>query len=267
MGLTLAQMQLEAEMIYTVDDSREQLNRLVEYCISISPSYEQDLIRIEGTRHLSVDILREQKVFFLDDMDITYNSLPEEFRDEALGFIYKKHPIFNGRVIYPVMDVRHDVMGLCGWDSTSLPKYLDSRNQGYKAKLTTFYGMEKLPEYYRSKLPTFFVEGIVCALYLRSVGFNACAFLGSHLTRYVIEIIKRFGDRAIIIPDNDDAGNKLVQQCKFTLPMAIIAQMTKAKDIDDSRLLDDSKYENQLIEELRGLTGNPYLRKEMIRIR
>ena len=64
-------------------------------------------------------------------------------------------------------------------------------------------------EYYDNDKPVYLVEGIVCCLYLRSKGFQAFASLGSHLTPYVITILSRFGNRLIVIPDNDTIGKSV----------------------------------------------------------
>lgn len=266
MDKSLREMQLEADSIYTIEYTRKQLNSLVSYCIAMQEDYEDDLKYIENTRHIPCDTLREHSVFFVDDSSIIPSLFPDEFKDEALGFFYRGYPVYNGRVVYPVKDVNGDVMGLCGWDGFELPKYLDSKNQGYKAKLTTMFGMEKMEEYYKSDKPVFFLEGIVCTLYLRSVGFQALSTLGSHLTPYVIEVIRRFGDRAVVIPDNDSAGEGFVKQVKKRISNAIVAQSRVAKDIDDTRKLEDGKYEKQLIHELDTLS-NPYINREVIRIR
>ena len=260
------EIQLQVESIYSADQAREQLNNLVDFCIESSSDYEQDLRIISNMRKLPIETLKEHKVFFIDEGMFTSDNFKDEFKDEALGFWRRSYCVFDGRVVYPVFDVRKNVMGFVGWDKFELPKYLDSKNQGYKAKNTTLYGMEKIHEYYSSREPVFFTEGIVCALYLRSKGFNAMATLGSHLTPYVLTIIKRFGHRAVIIPDNDTAGESFVRQAKTHLREATVIQPTIAKDVDDSRLKDNGKYEAALIKELKEIE-NPYLRREVFRVR
>lgn len=277
--LSLREMQLATEISYSVEDTRKDLNEIVN-CFMKKEYYENTLNVIGvNTRKLSLNVLRDASVFFVDE-DESVDDLPEELRAESLGFVNRGKLIFSGRLIYPVKDVRGSVMGFCGWDKFVKPKYLDSKNHGYKAKYSTVYGMEKFPEYYRSKEPVYLVEGIVCCLYLRSKGFQAIALLGSNITKYVEVVLRRFGSRLVIIPDNDvvgqsmekiassaPAGENIVRQAKKKLPLAMVVQSKVAKDIDDTRNLDDGEYEGVLISDLKKVYVNPFMSYETIRVR
>ncbi len=244
--LSFKEMQMLVEKEYSIEDTRKDLNRIAEFFKS-QPYHEQYIeIAFIQERKLPKWIADEQKIFFIDE-DILISEIPKEFHAESLGIIKKGRSIYGGRLIYPVMDVKGDIMGFCGWDKFEQPKYLDSRNHGYKAKATTFYGMEKLSQYYKSNKHVYVVEGIVCCLYLRSIGLQAIALLGSNLSPYVIQILRRFGNKLIVIPDNDvigkqinsldnlPAGEHLVKLVKKYLPLAIIIQSIVDKDVDDTR--------------------------------
>lgn len=280
MAVSLRDMQLLAERQYSVEETRKDMGRLVDWFCS-QPEQEHYLeVAIHNERRLPVDIAKQQKVFFVDD-EMVSGRLPEEFRSESLGFTRGNIVIFAGRLVYPVMDVKGEVMGFCGWDKVNKPKYLDSKNQGYKAKHSTFYGMETLGEAYRNDKPVYIVEGIVCCLYLRSQGFQAYAMLGSNLTPYVLTILRRFGNRLVVIPDNDtigkstteinaqnfNAGNKFVSQVKKELPKARVVQSVIAKDVDDTRLYEDGKYEQLFLQELRQVAVNPFVLSKTVRLR
>ena len=235
---------LSANQDATHDKFRKMNNRIVEF-FKQQEDYEQLVTWFaELTRKLKPSILLEHDCFMLQP-DIPATILPKDLIDDGTGFTRGSFFVYEGRFVYPVKDTHGDVMGWCGYDAFDLPKYLDSMSYGYKAKATTLYGMEKLPSYYRSKDPVFVTEGIVCTMWLRQEGFQAMASLGSHLTPYVIEILRRFGDRLIMVPDSDDAGLKYKKQCKYVLPKARVLQSRVAKDIDDSRLVN-----NDLKEEL-----------------
>lgn len=252
----------EYEVIYSIEDVRKDLNKVVEYWRSQEWHEHSMKIALEEGRQLSPQIIEECKAFFIPE-DVTLYSIPEWMQAESLGMVrYGKYITYLGRLVYPVFDVHGDVMGFCGWDKFVQPKYLDSKNYGYKAKETTLYGMEKLEEYYKSGKPVYVVEGIVCCLYLRSQGFQALALLGSHMTQYVIQILKRFGRRLILIPDCDGAGDGLVRQAKYVLKGITIIQLKYGKDTDGCRKLDDHKYEAQLLKELNSLS-NPFVRTEI----
>lgn len=218
----------------TINSLRKQLNEIVQF-FKARPTYlEEVTIMAELVRNLEVKTLLDCDSFMVQD-DFLQTELPEELQHDALGFCKGVNVVFLGRYVYPVKDVRGDVMGFCGYDKFSEVKYLDSTNVGYKAKQYSFWGMERLPEYYENNEPVFFVEGIVCALYLRQCGLQSLAYLGSNLSPYQCQIMHRFGSRAIVICDADEAGTKTRKSLKYKAPAVRVIQSRIAKDVDDSR--------------------------------
>lgn len=274
-ALSLRELQMLVEAQYTVQDSRKDMGRMVEFFLGIRGQEEMLEIAFCKERRLPMVIAREHKVFFIPD-DFSYLDLPEEFRAESLGMVRGNHVIYAGRLVYPVMDVQGDVMGFCGWDKFVRPKYLDSKNHGYKAKNTTLYGMERLHEYYVSDETVYVTEGIVDALYLRAKGYQSMALLGSALHSYVGVILKRFGSRLVVLPDNDTvgkqgedvlnpAGEYLVRQTKKVLPEARIVQSIVAKDVDEARKIEGM--EGAVLAELKVVSKNPYAYLRTLRVR
>lgn len=274
---SLRDMQMLTESTYSIETTRKDLNSIVDY-FRRQPWQEEIMTAVsENLRHLPREILDQSKCFFIPE-DLSVESIPEEWRVEAFNLVRKNRFIMAGRFIYPVMDVKGDVMGFCGWDPYVTPKYLDSKNFGYKANGNTLYGMEMLETYYTSGKPVYIVEGIICCLYLRSKGLQALALLGSHISNYCVQIIRRFGKRACIIPDNDAygkdlsnldnlAGEYLVKAAKLKLPNAIVCQSKVAKDIDDTRKFNDGFCEKKLLRELSQVMVNPWLPLEIVRVR
>lgn len=270
--IDLRALQLQAEAEFTVSNTRRLLNELVQFFKEHEIYQEAMEVIMVQERRLPMQIALECDCFFVPD-DMLAVEVPEQFHHESLGFMRGNRLIFGGRLVYPVKDTTGDVMGLCGWDNAEKPKYLDSKNHGYKAKESTLYGMEKLPEYYASKKPVFVVEGIVCCNYLRSKGFQALALLGSNISPYVRHILNRFGSRLIVIPDNDfvkdldstslshealskdtnTAGESLVRKCIKQLPKAFVMQTRSRKDIDDTR----KEFEENLLKDLNMLNICP----------
>lgn len=247
---------------YSIEDTRADLGKIVKY-FQEQPYHEHAMkLFIEDYRQLQLQVAYDADAFCVDE-EIDISQFPEWMNIESLGFIKNRWCPMWGRCVFPVKDVKGQVMGFCGWDPFVDPKYLDSKNYGYKAKLTTLYGMEKLPEYYTSDKPVFVTEGLMCCLYLRSQGFQALATLGSHLTPYVISILSRFGNRLVMIPDNDETGDNYVRQVKYKLPRAICVQVAYGKDIEGCRKLDGHKYEEQLLRELK-LLSNPFERTYLL---
>lgn len=235
----------------TIDQLRKQLTDMVEWFKHREQYLEEVTVMAQQVRNLEVQTLLDCDSFMVQD-DFLLTELPEDYKHDSLGFCKGDYCIFQGRYVYPVKDVRGNVMGLCGYDKFSDVKYLDSLNFGYKAKSYSLWGMEKLPEYYSNVKPVYFVEGIVCALYLRQCGLQALAFLGSNISPYVTEIIRRFGTRAIIVCDSDEAGTKCRKMLRRRLPHLRIVQSRLAKDVDDSREVNP-----EFASELRKLS-NPF---------
>lgn len=236
---------------------RKVLNDLVDW-FKHRPEYLEQLgfFAGENMRNLDMQTLIDCDSFMCID-DLIYTDIPEEFRHDSYGIVRGMEIVFLGRYVYPVKDVHGDVMGFCGYDKFSDIKYKDSVNYGYVATRFSCWGMEKLPEYYRSKEPVYFMEGIVCALYLRQCGMQSLATLGSNVTPYVREIIRRLGNRAIFICDADEAGNACKKSLQRSMPWLRVVQSRIAKDIDDSRKV-NPEYAN----ELRKLS-NPFYRSKL----
>lgn len=221
----------------TIDKQRDVLNRLVEFFRKRPTYLDEVTIMAKEVRNLEVQTLLDCDSFMVQD-DFLLSELPEEFQHDSLGFCKGIHCVFQGRYVYPVKDVKGNVMGFCGYDKFSDTKYLDSLNYGYKAKEYSMWGMERLPDYYQSEDPVFFVEGIVCALYLRQCNLQALATLGSTFSPYCTEIVRRFGPRAIIVNDSDESGTKCRTIMRKRCPTVRCVQSTIAKDVDDSREVD-----------------------------
>ena len=247
---------------YSVEDTREDLGRIVEYFKNVD--YWEIAMKsfLVEYRDLPIEVAIMSDAFAVSE-DETAGSIPEWMSGESLGFVRYNYLTMSGRCVFPVKDVKGQVMGFCGWDPFEKPKYLDSKNFGYKAKATTLFGMEKLSEYYTSKEPVFLTEGLMCTLYLRWKGFQAISSLGSYLTPYVRVILRRFGSRLIVVPDNDETGDKYVKQIKRDIPKALIVQCAYGKDIDGFRRYEEHKYEEQLLKEL-SMLSNPFVRTELL---
>ena len=232
--IDLRLLQEEVSIISKVKETRQEMQKLLD--IFLAQPWRNELVSIfaEGVRHLDTQTLLDVDSFMIqDDDELLY--VPQEYMSETFGLFRSGFFIFKGRYIYPVKDVDGLPMGWVGYDKFSDVKYLDSKNYGYLPKHTTLWGMDKLPEYYRSGRQIWFVEGIVCALYLRQCGEQSLAFLGSSPTPYVWEIVRRFGDKARIVADSDAAGNRLVVSSKRNAKRAKVFQSSIAKDLDDSK--------------------------------
>lgn len=253
-----AQMQMATIELNTIEKCREDLKKAIEFFKSLGGTVlaEDFKTLLPSTQEEQADIFCDERNFnfdevypiiqllngFMIDEDIEPFEVPDEHKVFSLGLFNNGYCTYAGRFVFPVYDVRGNPMGFVGWEKGVKPKYLDSETYGYKAKETTLFGMQFLPKYYDEYV--IITEGIMCMIWLLSKGFNSMASLGSHLSPYVIEILSRFGDKCIIIADADEAGNKFINQVKFSLPKARCYQSTVAKDVDDSRQVKDDLAED-----------------------
>lgn len=235
MGNIFAELQMQsANQLNTILDARLRMNELLRLFLDRPDREEICYAFAKGVRNLEVQTLLDCDSFMIQDDDV-FGFIPADLKQDTYGLFRGPLCVFQGRYVYPVKDVKGNVMGWCGYDKYSDVKYLDSMNYGYKAKNASVFGMEKLGEYYTSGKQVFFTEGIVCTLYARQCGEQSLATLGSNLTPYVAEIINRFGDKARIITDSDEAGNKFKRIAHKLCPRARVLQSRIAKDLDDSK--------------------------------
>lgn len=258
------------QSIVTIEDQRKKLNELVEYFKVNEEGYEEMLEYVSSKRQLKYETIKESGAFFIND-EKPIALIPDEYRHESYGICRNNRVVYSGRCVFPVYDVRGDVMGFCGWDDVLKPKYLDSMNYGYKAKRNCFYGMEKLSEYYSSNKPVVVVEGLFDCLLLRENGVQALATLGSMISGYVLVILKRFKDRLIMMPDNDNydgtvigetAGEGFVSQVFRKLPDARVFQTINFKDLNDC-WRDSEEHRLALLDDLKHIDTMLYSYKEI----
>lgn len=87
------------------------------------------------------------------------------------------------------------------------------------------------------------VESSFDAIRLWQLGIPAVATLGSYISREQIELLNKWADSIIIIPDKDEAGEKLVNKIKSSLSKEInIIEIPEGKkdigDLDDQNILE-----------------------------
>ena len=171
------------------------------------------------------------------------------------GRIYDR---FRNRVIFPIIDVRGNVIGFGGRvmdDST--PKYLNSPDTPVYNKSRNLFALNIAKGSKAGRV--ILTEGYMDTISLHQAGFDsAVASLGTSLTEEHGQLLSRYFKEAIIAYDGDGAGIAAAQRAIPLLEKAglkvRVLQMQGAKDPDEfiksygreafSRLLDRS--ENQV---------------------
>ncbi len=124
--------------------------------------------------------------------------------DERRGMSDK----FWNRVIYPIMDVNHRVIGFGGRVmGDAKPKYLNSPETKIFDKSRNLYGLNFARTSRKKNL--IICEGYMDVISMHQAGFtNAVASLGTALTSQQASLMKRYTDEVLIIYDSDEAGVK-----------------------------------------------------------
>jgi DNA primase len=158
------------------------------------------------------------------------------------GRIYDK---FRNRLMFPVIDVRGDVLGFGGRSlGNEEPKYLNSPETILFSKRRVLYGMNLAKNTKRSNI--ILCEGNIDVITLHQAGFdNAVASMGTSLTVDQTRLIARYVKEIVLCYDNDEAGKKatdralgILRNSEFSvkvinLPNKIVDGKKMKLDVDD----------------------------------
>ncbi len=131
-------------------------------------------------------------------------------REGGTRSVYDK---FRDRLIFPVIDIRGEVLGFSGrsLEADQEPKYLNSPETLVFSKRRTLFGMNLAKNTKRGSI--LLVEGNVDVVTLHQAGFdNAVASMGTALTTEQTRLISRYAKEIVICYDNDPAGKKATER-------------------------------------------------------
>ncbi len=116
---------------------------------------------------------------------------------------------FRNRIMFPIFNIRGEVVGFGGRVlDDSLPKYLNSPETKIFNKSNTLYGLNFARKNINNR-QIILVEGYMDVIALHQAGFkNTVASLGTSLTKYHGQLLKKYCDEIIICFDGDNAGIK-----------------------------------------------------------
>ena len=117
---------------------------------------------------------------------------------------------YDGRVIFPIIDVRGNVIAFGGRvvkDGTDAPKYWNTPETLVFKKKDNLFGLNIAKNAKADRL--LLMEGYMDVVSLHQNGFNnAVASLGTAFTPEQAKLVKRYAPRAVLCYDNDEAGKK-----------------------------------------------------------
>lgn len=199
-------------------------------------------------RKLSPQTIRKYGLGYApDSWDSLYKHMKSKgFSDETLIDAWlcaksekngKLYDIFRNRVMFPIVDLRGNVIGFGGRVlDDSKPKYLNTNKTLVFDKGNNLFSLNFARNSPSKKL--ILTEGYMDVISLNQAGFeNAVATLGTAVTSSHAAKIKRYCDELILCYDSDNAGQKASQRAINILSEAGISariiRMDGAKDPDE----------------------------------
>ena len=154
----------------------------------------------------------------LVDSMITKNYTQDELVEAGLAKQRQQKPgssggiydVFRNRLMFPVIDVRGNVLGFSGRIlDNGEPKYLNSRDTLVFNKKRNLFGLNLAK---KTKSDTLIlVEGNIDVVTLHQAGFdNAVASLGTALTTEQAQLMSRHVNNVAIAYDSDESGRKAI---------------------------------------------------------
>lgn len=181
-----------------------------------------------------------------DTWDSLRNAMHElGYRDQELfeaGLVRKGksggfYDTFRGRLMFPVIDVRGDVIGFSGRIlGDGEPKYMNSPETLVFNKSRNLFAMNLAKKSKSGYI--ILAEGNIDVVMMHQAGFDsAVASLGTSLTAEQARLISRFTNEVVIAYDSDGAGKKASQRAiglleKLDVKVKVLS-MTGAKDPDE----------------------------------
>jgi DNA primase len=167
----------------------------------------------------------------------------EELKESGLVTVSKKDGSlfdrFRDRLMFPIIDVRGNVIGFGGRimkDDPNAAKYLNSPETAIFNKRKNLFALNIAK---KSKLDyIILVEGYMDAIALHQYGFDcAVASLGTALTEDGATLLSKYTEQVVLIYDGDKAGQNATQRAipileKTGLQVKVL-QMKDAKDPDE----------------------------------
>lgn len=212
----------------------------------IDSDYQEDLIRLLMSEIRKIpDCILDDYVKYLRNMQAFMNAnedyMPTIFGESIRSLEYGVYDSevsnrYEGRFIMPLRFLDNTVQGFVGWSPVDNPleqtiKYLYPKKEILKKANVLFC----TKEIYLKALRDGYIcltDGLFDAVSLNVIGINAASFCGSAITefhKYALSKIKH----KIIVPDNDTAGTKLLDNAKFLMSNVHAIFQTETKDIDD----------------------------------
>ena len=164
----------------------------------------------------------------------------------APAFVPEPFRAMRGRIIFPIYEAGGVLTGFgarrvdgCveAGELSDIPKYLNSANNGLFDKSRMLYGIHRAAAAIRLEGFAYLTEGYKDALAMHAAGFtNTVALGGTAFTPGQAELLRSFCSRAVLLLDNDAAGQaatvRLLEEPPGGLQLSSL-RLPTAKDPDE----------------------------------
>ncbi|WGH24795.1 MAG: DNA primase [Candidatus Shikimatogenerans bostrichidophilus] len=122
----------------------------------------------------------------------------------------KFYYLFKNRIMFPIKNINGNIIGFGGRNfdlSVKINKYINSRNNLFFNKSKILYGLYETNKYISINNSCYIVEGYMDLLSLYNANIkNVVATLGTNISQYHIDLIKKYTDNVILLYDGDNSG-------------------------------------------------------------
>jgi len=118
--------------------------------------------------------------------------------------------LFRNRIIFPIQQYNGEIVGFGGRVlDDGVPKYLNSPETEVYSKRNNLYGLYQARETIRRENEVLLVEGYLDCIKLYQNGIQkAVASLGTSLTTEQAVLLRRYAEKAVVLYDGDEAGQR-----------------------------------------------------------
>lgn len=200
-------------------------------------------------RSLEEDVIKEFQIGLALDKNSLYELLKTKKYENKklydLGLINQNglnyHDVFVNRIIFPIHNLTGETVGFTGriyLKDSAPPKYLNSKETIIFKKGNILFNYHRAKDAIRLEKKVILVEGNMDAIRMYANGIkNTLALMGTNLTNYQINEIKKLRVPVILMLDNDDAGNIATYQAGTLLEKegidVSVVRLSGEKDPDE----------------------------------
>ncbi len=191
--------QAKAIRDYWVNERKMTLEDAKELRIGYAPTNCSGLRKIFASKRYSLEAISKSSIFIGRENERNFSNF---------------FPKFRGRMMIPICDIQGRVIAFTGRKTQFTPdvpaesgKYVNSKETDIFKKGNIAFNLHKAKAEIKEKDYCVIVEGQLDAIKMYTAGIkNTVATQGTALTDTHLSLIKRFGNRVVLLFDGDSAG-------------------------------------------------------------